>query len=148
MAGKKPHPLVAEAVDRLMAEFESDVQAVVAMLQGGDFETDAARPSKAEYQEMLWTQWPDQKFRAERSRALTPRVDLEEALDTLAPDLDTEARELFFELIENGVPYLEAVSIADQMHRAKAQIADPLAVTPVEPQMPMAPPPPPLMGGM
>jgi hypothetical protein len=137
------------AID-LEAEAERDSDSLARQFMEGDFHTDAAHVPPGEEQrflQQLWVQKPDQAVNM--AQDMMPQDFFTRMLDNLT-DLSPAVKSDFMTMLEGGVPYEEAVTLAQQMHDAEVMARTPLPPLPepvFAPQdlpapgpVPMAPP--------
>ncbi len=125
-------PLIERMAARMEAELDRDTERMARHLQGGDLSLGAAEIPEAELPRIwqdVWVTKPDQLEKLKDSRM--PEDFLRQSLDYLT-DLSPVVKDDFMTMLEGGIPYEEAMTLAEQIHQAERLYRNPQpAIMPV-----------------
>jgi hypothetical protein len=124
---------------RMEAELDRDTERMARHLQGGDLSVGAALIPEAELPRFLqdvWVTKPDQLQKLKD--AMMPDDFLRLALDHLTT-LSPVVKDDFMTMLEGGIPYEEAMTLAEQIHQAERLYRNPDIAIPPVPAPPLLP---------
>ena len=129
---------LGKALDTLLAQSESDADMVYRQLMGGDLETDTVDIPPDKYDEYRWENWTNPTLFKEWADSMLPEDWLDEVLRIGAPDLSAPTKKKYIDMLEAGVPAMEATKIANEMHVAEQMLKH--LNDPAPPLTPLGPP--------